>query len=163
MDYPEQEKFSHPGITQTLLDTLEMALEGDETDSKYGWYNGLLFSIEPLSAEQAGHSITPQGSTIAGHADHILLTLQYVGAMLRGQPYQADWGRSWHQPQLRQPSQAEWNQLKSDLRQEYQALREFMQNKPFWREPDLAAAINNIAHTAYHASAIRQILKASQG
>ncbi len=159
MDYPEHEKFAHEGLTKALLNGLEMAMEGDEKDPKYGWYNGLLFSLEPLSAEQAAKSAIPGGSTIAAHADHILISLEFTLAMLKGEKYEADWGRSWHQDQYRQPSLAQWSQLKADLRREYQATADFIQSKPFWREEGLSHLIHNIAHTAYHASAIRQILK----
>ncbi|GEM83491.1 hypothetical protein [Meiothermus hypogaeus] len=158
MEYPEQEKFVHAGLTKALLSGLEMAFEGDETNQSYGWYNGLLFSLEPLSAAQAGQSITEGGSTIAAHADHALLTLRVVLAMLNNQRIEADWQSSW---KLRQLSEAEWNQLKSELRQQYQATRALIQEKPFWRETELTQMIHHIAHTAYHASAIRQILRSA--
>lgn len=58
MEYPEQEKFVHVGSTKAVVSGLEMAFEGDETNQSYGWYNGLLFSLEPLSVAQAGQSIT---------------------------------------------------------------------------------------------------------
>ncbi len=158
MEYAEREQFGHEGLTQALLRGLEMAFEGDETNQSYGWYNGLLFSLEPLSAAQAGQSINEGGSTIAAHADHILLTLRMVLAMFNNQRIEADWQSSWR---LRQLSEAEWNQLKSDLRQQYQATRALIQEKPFWREEGLTQMIHHIAHTAYHASAIRQILRSA--
>ncbi|MBI5812626.1 MAG: hypothetical protein HZB27_08675 [Meiothermus silvanus] len=114
--YPEPEKLAHPGLTQGLLKTLEMAMEGDE---KYGWYNGLLFTVRNLTAEQAGKS-------------------------------------SW---EIRSVGEAEWEEIKAGLEQEYRALHRLMAEKPFWRESDLSTAINNIAHTAYHAGAVRQILQ----
>jgi hypothetical protein len=159
MDYPEHEKFSHLGLTQSLLKALEMAMQGDEKEAKYGWYNGLLFSLEPLSAVQANQSAVEGGSTIAAHADHILVTFRFVQAMFRGEQLQADWGRSWHQ--RNRPSEAEWDQLKTDLQNEYQAMQDFIQNKPFWREQGLTQMLHHIAHTAYHASAIRQILRST--
>ena len=158
MDYPEHEKLSHAGLTQSLLSALEMAMEGDEKNQKYGWYNGLLFSLEPLSAVQANQSSIESGSTIAAHADHILVTFRFVQTMFSGEQSQADWGGSWHQ--RNHPSEAEWSQLKADLMIEYQAMKDFIQNKPFWREQGLTQMLHHIAHTAYHSSAIRQILKA---
>lgn len=159
MDYPEYEKFAHEGLTQALLSGLEMAFEGDETNQKYGWYNGLLFSLEPLSSAQAGKSAREGGSTIAAHADHILVTLRYVQAVFKGESYEADWGASWHS--RNHPDEAEWEQLKTALQHEYQATRALVQGKPFWREQGLTQMIHHIAHTAYHASAIRQILRST--
>lgn len=151
--YPEPEKLAHPGLTQGLLKTLEMAMEGDE---KYGWYNGLLFTVRNLTAEQAGKSLGPGRSTIAAHADHVRLCLAYACHTLRGEPFPVDWGKSW---EIRSVGEAEWEEIKAGLEQEYRALHRLMAEKPFWRESDLSTAINNIAHTAYHAGAVRQILK----
>lgn len=156
MEYPEEEKFSHPGLTEALLKSLELAVDGDETDSKYGWYNGLWFAVKNLSAQEAAKSLGPGRSCVAAHLDHVRITLIYVRHALAGEEYKADWGSSW---KIESPTEAQWEQIKTGFRQEYQALREFIQTKPFWREPGLAAAINNIAHTAYHAGAVRQILK----
>ncbi len=158
MEYAEREQFGHEGLTQALLNGLEMAFEGDETNQSYGWYNGLLFGLEPLSAAQAGQFITEDGSTIAAHADHVLLTLRVVLAIFNSQRIEADWQSSW---KLRQLSEAEWNQLKSELRLQYQATRRLILEKPFWREAELTQMIHHIAHTAYHASAIRQVLRSA--
>lgn len=159
MEYPEQEKVAHAGLTQALLSGLEMAFEGNEKDPKYGWYNGLLFTLEPITVEQAGKSAIPGGSTIAGHADHILISLEMVLAMFNGQEYQADWGRSWHQTPFTQPTEADWAALMAKLHEHYRATAELIRNKEFWRQEGLSQMIHHVAHTAYHASAIRQILK----
>ncbi|MDX2006905.1 MAG: hypothetical protein SFU83_16655 [Meiothermus sp.] len=159
MDYPEHEKFSHPGLTASLLSALEMAMLGDEKDPKYGWYNGLLASLEPVGAEQAGWSAVNGGSTVAAHADHILVTFRFVQAMFGGHEFQPDWGASWHQRS--RPGKADWDQLKVDLRREYEATRELIEARPYWRESGFTQMLHHIAHIAYHASAVRQILKAA--
>lgn len=156
MEYPEHEKFSHEGVTQALLKGLEMAVEGDETDSKYGWYNGLWFAVKDLGVQEAARALGPGRSTVAAHLDHVRLTLIYVRHALAGEEYKADWGSSW---KIASPSEAQWEEIKTGFRQGYDALRQFIQSKPFWREPGLTAAIHNIGHTAYHAGAVRQILK----
>lgn len=81
-----------------------------------------------------------------------------VLAMFNNQRIEADWQWSWR---LRQLSEVEWNQLKSELRQQYQATRALIQEKPSLREADLTQIIHHIAHTAYPASAIRQILRSA--
>ena len=155
MEYPEHEKFAHPGLTAALLTALEVAFEGDEKNEKYGWYNGLLFSIESLNAEQAAATVT-LGSSIASHADHILVTLRYVQAIFNKTAPEVDWESSWQQ--RGQPNESEWQQLRLELQREYLATRALIEGKPFWREQGLTQMLHNIAHTAYHASAIRQIL-----
>lgn len=155
--YPDQEQFAHEGLTQALLIALEMAVEGDETDrERYGWYNGLWFAVKNLSAREAAKSLGPGRSSVAAHLDHVRITLAYTRHALAGQEYRADWESSW---KLVAPSEAQWEEIKAGFRREYEALRAFLEHKPSWRGPGLAAAINNIAHTAYHAGAVRQILK----
>lgn len=156
MESQESEKFSHPGITEALLKSLEMAVESDETDRKYGWYDGLWFAVKNSSAQEAGKSLGEGRSTVAAHLDRVRVTLIFVRHALAGGEYKADWGSSW---KIATPGEAQWGEIKSGFRQEYEALRELIGSKPFWLEPGLAAAIHNIAHTAYPAGAVRQILK----
>ncbi|HEU4741734.1 MAG TPA: hypothetical protein VFS50_09095 [Meiothermus sp.] len=154
----EHQKFAHEGLTKALLTALEMAVEGDETDrERYGWYNGLWFAVKNLSAREAAKSLGPGRSSVAAHLDHVRITLAYTRHVLSGdEEYSADWAGSW---KIVSPSEAQWEEIKVGFRQEYEALRAFLEHEPFWREPGLSAAINNIAHAAYHAGAVRQILK----
>ncbi|MBF6593896.1 MAG: hypothetical protein IVW51_05540 [Thermaceae bacterium] len=151
-----------PGIAQALLSSLELAVEGDETDrEKYGWYNGAWFAVKNLSALEAARSLGLGRTCVAAHLDHVRVTLAYTRHILAGgkdEEYQADWGRSW---KIESPSEAQWSEIKTGFWHEYQALREFIGSKPSWHQSGLTAAINNIAHTAYHAGAVRQILKGS--
>lgn len=154
MDYPEHEKVSHPGITKALLQTIKMSLEGDEANQ--GWYNGILTAMDNISAEKASTPPGPGRTTAAAHAEHIRFSLNYMNAMFRGEQPQVDWADSW---KVQQVNEAEWATIRSEIKREYDRLIEFTEQKPFWREQGLAAMINNVGHTAYHAGAIRQILK----
>jgi hypothetical protein len=51
-----------------------------------------------------------------------------------------------------------WAGSQARLELHYLALLEFAAKKPFWHAEGLQALIDNIAHTAYHAGAIRQII-----
>ena len=170
MEHPEHERFTHPGLTAALLNALEMAIEGDEKNEKHGWYNGLLFSIESLDEKQASLSVAPDGSTIASHADHILVTLRYVQAIFENETLEIEtleidsgvnWDASWHERQ--RPNESEWNRLKLELHREYLATRALIEAKPFWHKQGLSLMLHHIAHTAYHAAAIRQILLHNRG
>ncbi len=159
MNGPEQESFAHSGLTRALLKALELAIEGDEMErEKYGWYNGLLFAVRNATAADAAKSFGPDRPSVAWHVDHVRVCLAYTHHNLAGEADHSDWPDP---ERVRAPSESEWDSIKSNLEREYHALREFIRDKPFWREPGLSAAINNIAHTAYHAGAVRQILKAS--
>ena len=159
MNHPEQEQFAHPGLTRALLNALELAIEGDETErEKYGWYNGLLFAVRNVSAADATKSLGSDRPTRAAHVDHVRICLAYTRHLLAAEDFDADWAESWR---IRAPTDARWDSIRANLELEYGALREFMQNVRSWNEASLSAAINNIAHTAYHAGAVQQILKAT--
>jgi hypothetical protein len=157
MNYPEQEKVSHPGLTAALVQGLAMALEGDEANQ--GWYTGLIAALENVSAAQASMSPGPGRTTVAAHAEHIRFTLRYLNGMFRGENPQVDWADSW---KLQELGQEDWANLRAEIKREYEQLKAFTQEKPFWREQGLAAMIHSVAHTAYHAGAIRQMLKGVQ-
>lgn len=154
MDYPEHEKVSHPGLSNALVQGLKMALDGDEANQ--GWYTGMIAALENVSAEQASTPPGPGRTTAAAHAEHIRFTLKYMNGMFRGEKPQVDWADSW---KVQKVNEAEWESLRSEIKHEYKRLLEFTEQKPFWREQGLAAMIHNVGHTAYHAGAIRQILK----
>lgn len=145
-------------LRTALLGSREMAMEGGETDPKYGWYNGLWFAVQRLGAREAGRSPGPGRSTVAAHFDHVRETLVYMRHVLAGEEYHADWGASW---KIAAPSEAEWEGIRLGFRHEYQVLREAIENKVSWSAAGFSIAINNIAHTAYHAGAVRQILKSA--
>lgn len=154
----EQAEVSSPAITNALIATLKMALYGDELND--GWYNGLLFALENVSSERASMPPGPGRATIAAHAEHVRFTLHVMNARGRGENAEVDWAESW---KVQTVNAADWNALRENIKREFEALRDGIENRAAWREQGLATMINNIAHTAYHASAIRQLLKAGEG
>jgi hypothetical protein len=149
-----QPEVSSPIITNAIQAALKMALLGDER--QHGWYNGLLMALEGMSAAQASRSPAPGRTTVAAHTEHIRFTLQVVNAWGRGEQPEIDWADSWTVSSVTEP---EWDALRADLRREFEVMLTGVQARAAWREQGLAMIINNIAHTAYHAGAIRQILK----
>jgi DinB superfamily len=145
---------SSPIITNALLKALDMAFLGDETNQ--GWLNGTLFSLEKLSPEDASRSPAPDRPTPAAHADHIRVTLQAVQAWAKGENPQVDWAASW---KIKNLNQEQWQDLRASLRAEFENTQELIHSEINWTEETLTSAINNISHAAYHASAIRQLIK----
>lgn len=147
-------EISSPIITNALKAALKMALFGDETQQ--GWYNGLLRALDGVNAARASRSPGPGRTTVAAHAEHIRFTLQVVNAWGRGEQPEVDWTDSWTRSSL---TESEWDALRADLRLEFETMLTGVQGREAWREQGLQTMINNIAHTAYHAGAIRQLLK----
>lgn len=146
------ESLSHPVLTETLAKTLKAAFEGSE--AQHGWYNGLLYAIESLDAAQASKHVAEGRPSIAAHTEHVRFCLDYLNRSLQGQNPQVDWADSW---KVQTVSPQEWAHLIHGLRQEYQTLLQLVQNAPEWSGGALAAHIHNVAHTAYHAGAVRQL------
>jgi hypothetical protein len=148
-----EETVSSPLIANAFAQALEMALHGDEKQG--AWYNGLVFALEGASAERAS-AHAPGRSSVLQHAEHARYCLQMVNRWLRGEQPEADWSAAW---KLETLNDLEWEALKADLKTQLEMLLEVARTRPAWRERGLAMMIHNVAHAAYHAGAIRQLLK----
>jgi uncharacterized damage-inducible protein DinB len=153
MSYPEHEKFSHPGLTQALLNMVEAAMLGSDPNF---WYTGVISAVQSLSAEQASKIILPNYSSIADHAYHVCISLNYMRRTLEGETVKVDWRATWAQQQV---NTEQWNDLRERLQVEYDAMTKFIREKSFWLEESLTQLLDNISHAAYHAGAIRQLAK----
>jgi len=122
---------------------------------------GLLRSLDKLSAADAS-APTATASSIAAHVDHLRYGLSLMNRWSRREnPFtDADWSASWRK---RTVSDAEWRQLRADLRSEASS---WLQALRVPREVDSAAlngVVGSIAHLAYHLGAIRQMNRAARG
>ena len=151
MDAPD---ISSPIITDAILAALKMAFLGDET--QHGWYNGLLTALDGVTALQASRTPAPGRTSVAAHAEHVRFTLRVVSAWGRNEQPQVDWAHSWVTSSV---TESEWDALRSSIRHEFEAMLTAVRAHTAWSEQGLQIVIDNIAHTAYHAGAIRQILK----
>jgi hypothetical protein len=146
--------FSSPIINNALLASLEEAFKGDELNR--GWMNGLGFSLKGLSADAASKSLAPGRPSIAAHTDHIRVTFQAMQAWAKDENPEVDWASSWKVTNL---NQTQWDDLRAALRAEFENTQEYIRAKTDWTEKSLTSAINNVTHLAYHAGAIRQLIK----
>jgi hypothetical protein len=150
----ETASISSPIITNALLKGLNTAFVASESDR--GWLNGILFSLENMSSTTASKTPAPGRPNIAAHVHHVRLCLEAVRAWARGKQPQPDWSSSW---KISSVTKSEWEDLKLGLQNEFKLTQELIQTQTSWDEQSLSSAIDNIAHCAYHASAIRQIIK----
>ena len=150
----EAASISSPIITNALLKGLNTAFVASESDS--GWLNGILFSLENMDSTSASRAPALSRPTIAAHVHHVRLCLNAVRAWAMGEQPHPDWGSSW---KVTSVDETEWNDLKTGLQAEFELTKTLIENESTWTERSLSSAIDNIAHCAYHASAIRQIMK----
>jgi hypothetical protein len=107
---------------------------------------GLLTSLERLSAADASAPAPGGGPPIAAHVDHLRYGLELLNRWSRGEEpfaeanYSASWGRT-------SVTDTEWADLRDQLR----------------REAALTGMLASVTHLAYHLGAIRQVNRALRG
>jgi hypothetical protein len=122
---------------------------------------GLLRSLDDLSAEAAS-ALTPTGSSIAAHADHLRYSLSLMNRWAAGEnPFtDTDWGASWRKTTV---TGEEWRTRRAALRAEAERWLEALRTPREVQPIELNGMIGSIAHLAYHLGAMRQINQALKG
>jgi hypothetical protein len=151
-------------LSKTLGALFSELVNGASADGAYilnAGDEGLLRSLDKLSAREAS-ALTPTGSSIAAHVDHLRYGLSLMNRWSAGEnPFgSADWSASWTKTTV---SDAEWQTRRAELRTEatrwLAALRTPREVQPV----ELNGIVGSIAHLAYHLGAIRQINQATRG
>lgn len=130
-------------------------------DPKSTWFidnepdSGILGLIAAVSAVEASRSTNGNqpGTTIAAHIEHLRWSLANANAALQGKPYQGNWSESWNT--LEADGHA-WDHLRSDLKDEFELLRENLQKQHDLSGDYLTGVMALIPHAAYHLGTIRQ-------
>ena len=124
-------------------------------------YEGLLASLDRLSAAAAS-AVTPAGSSIAAHVDHLRYGLSLMNRWSAGEhPFDdADWSVSWTRTTVADDA---WRTRRADLRVEAERWLSALRTPRDVQEMELSGMIGSIAHLAYHLGAIRQIDRELRG
>ena len=151
-------------LSNTLTTLFSELVNGAPKDGAYmlnGGDDGLLRSLDKLSA-QAASALTPTGSSIAAHADHLRYGLSLMNRWSAGEnPFAtADWSTSWTKTTV---SDEEWRTRRAELRTEASRWLEALRTPRDVQTIELNGIIGTIAHLAYHLGAIRQINQATRG
>lgn len=123
---------------------------------------GLLRSLDKLSAPAAS-ALTPTGSSIAAHVDHVRYGLSLMNRWSQGEknPFAtADWAASWKKTSV---SDDQWQALRGQLRSEADRWLEALRTPREVNEIELNGIVGSIAHLGYHLGAIRQINQLARG
>ena len=152
-------------LIQSILVLLTEAYAGPP-DPSSTWFidneanSGILGILDGVSAAEASTSYDGSGdtgTTIAANAEHLRWSLANANAALRGEPYQGRWSESWN---LLQADEAGWDQLRNDLRQEFETLRQLLQEQQALPPGDfLNGVLALLPHAAYHLGGIRQMVE----
>ena len=122
---------------------------------------GLLRALDKLSAKQAS-TLTPTGSSIAAHVDHLRYGLSLMNRWSAGEnPFgTADWSTSWKKTAV---SDDEWTTRRAELRTEATRWLEALGMPRDVQPIELNGIVGSVAHLAYHLGAIRQINQTTRG
>ena len=115
-----------------------------------------------IQEAQAASALTPTGSSIAAHADHLRYGLSLMNRWSAGEnPFAtADWSTSWKKTTV---SDEEWRTRRAELRAETSRWLVALRSPRDVQTIELNGIIGSIAHLAYHLGAIRQIDQATRG
>lgn len=151
-------------LGDTLTTLLGELVDGAPTTGAYILNRGdpgLLRSLDRLSSVDAS-AITPTGSSIAAHADHLRYGLSLMNRWAAGEnPFgDADWTASWRRTAV---SEGEWEVLRAALGDEVHRWLATLGTPREVNEVELNGMIGSIAHLAYHLGAIRQMDRIARG
>ena len=118
---------------------------------------GLFQTLDQATAEVASASVSPGGTTIAAHCEHLRFYVMALYDLMRGAKDKVDWEQSWL---VRTVTSAEWDALKERLRRAYATVTEHLQSVEAWGEAEVGDGMAILVHTAYHLGAIRQLARA---
>jgi len=155
----------HTGeLSNTLTTLFSELVNGASKDGAYmlnASDEGLLRSLDKLSATEAS-ALTPTGSSIAAHVDHLRYGLSLMNRWSAGEnPFgTADWSTSWKKTTV---SDDEWATRRAELRTEATRWLEALRTPRDVQPIELNGIVGSIAHFAYHLGAIRQINQATRG
>jgi hypothetical protein len=123
---------------------------------------GLLRSLAALSAGQASERRDGR-SSVAAHVQHLRFGFSLMNRWVRGDANafaDANYSQSWGTQQV---DDRDWRALREGLAREVTAWTDAIAQPREWDQMSLSAAISAVAHTAYHAGAIRQLAPAAAG
>jgi len=117
-------------------------------------HTGLFETLEPVNSFEA--SLIIEGASVAAHAEHLRFYLEVLSGYMNGIVRGVDWAAGWKKLEV---SEEEWGRLKDDLAEIYREISGAITRESDWNRDSISMAMALIAHSAYHLSAIRQILK----
>ena len=154
-------------LTQSIAALLEEAYAGPP-DPSSTWFidnepdSGILGILKGVSAEEASQSVDGSGNpgtTIAANAEHLRWSLGSANADLQGETYTGSWKESW---ELIKVNPDEWDRLRTDLRSEYETLKQTILGLSDLQGDDLMGVLALLPHAAYHLGTIRQMVERVQ-
>ncbi|MEJ7838956.1 MAG: hypothetical protein WKF81_09075 [Thermomicrobiales bacterium] len=150
------DQISADAVRSAVLGGLEEAFE-----SVHGYFldkgTSLFETLSQVTAGEASQASASSVGTLAAQVDHATFYLTEAIRFAQEGPggAHADWAGSWSRTTV---TDAEWDDLRANLRSEYSRMQDLVRSNPVWNEMTIGGCIATIAHSAYHLGEIRQAL-----
>ena len=118
---------------------------------------GLLASLDRISAAAASATLPSGGASIAAHVDHLRYGLGLMNRWAQGEddPFStADYSASWKRGTVDEPA---WAGLRAGLREEVDQWSRVIEHPRPLSAIELTGMLASVVHLAYHLGAMRQI------
>lgn len=144
-------------LTTLFRETFEGRAEGQDGTWFVEGKEGIFDALDTLTAAQASFRPSDACSSIAAHMGHLRYYLSLGNADIRGEEVKPDWESSWC---LQEVTEEEWRAIGEGVRAEYSDILAYLESKPVWPDKGwVTGALAQLAHSAYHLGAIRQLMK----
>lgn len=146
---------------KALVTLLKECFEGIPAGASGTWFvegkEGIFDALATVTPEKASVKPADGSPTIAAHVYHVLFALQNGNSNIGRPAPEGTWESSWERQTV---DEAEWERLKSVVRDEYEFMMDFMALNEDWSNADMATGcLGQLAHMGYHLGAIRALMK----
>ena len=154
-----------PALHESLSILLRELADGASPDSCWILNSndqGLLRSLDKVSAAAASEPAPAGGASIAAHVDHLRYGFSLLNRWSEGEnPFaDADYSTSWSRGTV---SEQEWATRRADLASEIARYQRYIAEPRELDGIELTGVLAGVAHLAYHVGAMRQIDRSLQG
>ena len=117
----------------------------------------LFETLETVSSEEASIPVGGKCASLAAQVAHVTFYIEsFERYALYNDSSPRDWGYIWRTVEKVTP--AEWEDLKSKLREAYLRMDKLFRENKLWNEDTIVGSLSIVVHTAYHLGEIRQAL-----
>lgn len=117
---------------------------------------GLFGSLQSMTAEQVSQPVQTSEAPIVAHVYHTCYYLKVSNSDFSDYPIDYNDQDSWS---VREVNEESWNQLRENLRKEYDTFMQRVEDEHDWTKEKATFAIAALAHTAYHLGSLRQMIE----
>lgn len=148
-------------LQRAAVELFREAFEGRREGASGTWFvqgrEALLPTLDTVDAMAASHSVGYGLPTLAAHAYHLRYILNWMNTPEGDARPEGDWESTWKKEVV---TDAEWDALRTEIRERYGRAVEWMRKNEDWSVEDGPIMfLAPLPHVAYHLGAMRVILK----